>query len=52
MSSKHHLIQGFGLVAMGVGNFAVHAPMWLSVWTLAMGGLTVLFGASRWMKGE
>ncbi|MFE4538519.1 hypothetical protein ACFRKB_26180 [Streptomyces scopuliridis] len=52
MSSKQHLLQGFGLVVMGVGNFVMDAPVWLSVWTLAVGGVTVLFGASSWMKGE
>ncbi|MEV6421354.1 hypothetical protein [Streptomyces sp. NPDC051662] len=52
MSAKQQLIQGFALVVMGVGNFVMDAPMWLSVWTVALGGFTVLFGASQWMKGQ
>ncbi|MFJ9032594.1 hypothetical protein ACIRQP_29505 [Streptomyces sp. NPDC102274] len=52
MSSKQLLLQGFALFVVGVGNFVMDAPMWLSVWTVAIGAFTVLYGASRWMKGQ
>ncbi|MGW2513030.1 hypothetical protein ACWC0A_27270 [Streptomyces scopuliridis] len=52
MSSKQLLFQGSSLVVVGVWNFVADAPMWLTVWTFALGGFTVLYGASRWMKGQ
>ncbi|MFC9647868.1 MULTISPECIES: hypothetical protein [unclassified Streptomyces] len=51
MSSKQLLFNGSWLVVVGVWNAVSDAPMWLTVWTFALGLFTVLYGASRWMKG-
>ena len=54
MTSKNYLGMGVLLVLMGVAGLhgTLDVPTWLGVWNLAMGAITVLYGASRWLKGE
>lgn len=53
MGSKQFLGIGVFLILMGIADLRVlDMPTWLGVWNLVAGALTVLFGASRWLKGE
>jgi hypothetical protein len=53
MSSKFFLGMGLALVAVGVGNLLVlDVPTWLGVWNLVIGGFSIFFGVSRWLKGQ
>jgi hypothetical protein len=53
MSAKNYLRIGLVLVVMGIADLRVlDMPTWLGVLNLTVGGCSILYGVSRWLKGE